>query len=300
MKALQRNSRINVSYIESGTSFECRKLSGKFDAILLYENANTGDTCVPDELIGINTLNIPVISKIGDPHRAKEFDVEKFHKKFKIDAYFCNLTKDFVQKYYPKNYKFKQILFGLESSLFQNLAPFKNRIKNKILNSGATASTKITNQIFCKLFRGENDPMKHYKLRTKCNELPYVVHSSNLSKQYFGNDYPKLLEQYSASIAAASLNPVMKFLEIPAAGCLAFMEITKKNQGESLGFKDGENAIFINEKNYKSRFESYLEDIDNPKWEKIANSGRNYVMNNLTNDHAVDSLVNYMEEIIQK
>ena len=74
-------------------------------------------------------------------------------------------------------------------------------------------------------------------------------------------------------------------------------EITKKNNGYFLGYKDNETAIFINEKNYKEKFEQYISDPDNPKWEQIANAGREYTMNNLTNDKAVNSLVELMKEL---
>ena len=69
------------------------------------------------------------------------------------------------------------------------------------------------------------------------------------------------------------------------------MEITEKNNGYFLGYKDNETAIFIDEKNYKEKFQQYINDPDNPKWEKIANAGREYTMNNLTNDQATNELV---------
>ena len=56
---------------------------------------------------------------------------------------------------------------------------------------------------------------------------------------------------------------------------------------------------FINEKNYKEKFNEYLSDPNNPKWEIIANQGRKYVLENLNNDKAVISLVELMEEILK-
>jgi len=41
-----------------------------------------------------------------------------------------------------------------------------------------------------------------------------------------------------------------------------------------------------------------MSDPDNPKWEQIANAGREYTINNLTNDQAISSLVELMKEII--
>ena len=76
------------------------------------------------------------------------------------------------------------------------------------------------------------------------------------------------------------------------------MEVTKKNKAEFLGYEDNETAIFINEKNYKEKFEEYLSDTSNPKWEKIAKNGREYTLSKYTNDHAVDSLADLMETLI--
>ena len=69
------------------------------------------------------------------------------------------------------------------------------------------------------------------------------------------------------------------------------MEITKENRGNYLGFIDGETAIFINKKNYQEKFEEFLNDAKNPKWEKIANAGRDFAFKNFNNDRAVESLI---------
>ena len=76
------------------------------------------------------------------------------------------------------------------------------------------------------------------------------------------------------------------------------MEMTEKNQAEILGFKDGENAIFINENNYQQRFADFLSDPENSKWEEIAQNGREYTINNLTNDIAANSLVELFKEYV--
>jgi hypothetical protein len=298
MNALKRNKQIDISFIKSENIFDVKTINKNFDIVLLYENANTGDTCVPETFTNIEKLELPVISKVGDPQRAKEFSPEKYHEKYKINAYFGLTHEDIFYKYYPKKFKYKVVIYGLEPTLFQTVSPFNSRKSAKILNSGAVASLKLRNRLFCKLTKGDSDPMIHYKLRTLCNKLPYVDYTSPLEHEYRGDKYTQLLQKYRASIAATTTYPTMKYLEIPASGCLTFMEITKNNRGSYLGFEDEKNAIFINEKNYQEKFESYLSDANNPKWEEIANSGREYVMNNLTNDHAVNSLVELMEEFV--
>ena len=76
------------------------------------------------------------------------------------------------------------------------------------------------------------------------------------------------------------------------------MEITERNDGKYIGFKDNESAIFINENNYKEKFEEFLNDPDNTRWEEIATAGRDYAINELNNDKAVESLVNLMKSLI--
>jgi hypothetical protein len=76
------------------------------------------------------------------------------------------------------------------------------------------------------------------------------------------------------------------------------MEVTEKNQANILGFEDGKNAIFINEKNYKNKLSEYISDPNNSKWKEIAENGRNYTMNNLTNDIAANSLVSLFKEYV--
>jgi len=293
--ALKRNPRIEVTYVKTGATFDAKSLSGKCDVILLYENRNV---CEPDEIIGLQKLTIPVIAQLGDAHASKLFDFREYHEKWKIDAYFNFFTEDYVHQYYPRDYKYKTITGWLESSLFENLLPFSKRISNKILNSGAVASTKIQSRIINRLLHSATDPYKHYKLRTMCNKLPYVDYTSTLQHEYVGDKYPLLLQKYQAVIAAATTTYAPKFFEIPAAGCLTFMEITEKNYGKYLGYKHEETAVFISEQNYEEKLKDYLKKPDDPKWEKIANAGKQYALENFNNDKGIDSLVDLMEELI--
>lgn len=295
-KALRRNKNIETSYYLCDNVFDVSEIQDQTDVILLYEDQNFWANCVPDDLMGIKNSSIPVIAKIGDPWDGTKYDVKASNEKYKIDGYFGTYASDFFYKYYPNNFKYKCIFYGIEPSLYDELIPFEKRIKDKILNSGAIASTKLTNRIFAKLTKGEGDPMKHYKLRTMCNRLPYVDYTTTLGHEYVGDKYPLLLQKYSASIAATTDIYTMKYFEMPAAGCLTFMEVTDKNYAKNLGYKDDETAIFINEKNYIEKFEEYLNDVNNPKWKQIAYSGREFAMKNFNNDAGVQSLVEFIKE----
>jgi len=296
MDALKRNPRIQVTYFSGEEKFDVRILKGKYDVILLYENWNWG---VPDELIGIDDIGIPIISRCGDFHAVKKYDIISYHDKYKIDYYFGFNTENLFHTFYPKKFNYKTIIFGLETSLYQNLTPFNQRIKSKILNSGAVGNPKIISKIIGSILDPESNAYKHYKLRSMCNNLPYVDYTPTPQNEYVGDKYSLLLSKYASAIAATTTFPTIKYWEIPAAGCLTFMEITELNDGKYLGYRDGETAIFINKNNYKEKFNEYLIDLDNPKWEIIANQGRKYALENFSNDKAVDTLADLMEEIIK-
>ena len=294
INALNRHPDLEMHYFPVEKTFDTTKLDNNFDIILLWENHPWGS---PDELTGINDLDIPVICRINDAHDAKLKGKIPYHEKYKIDHYFGYLPEPFFHKYYPKFFKYKEIFYGVEPKLYENLTPFSKRIKEKILCSGAAANSKLSFRLK-DILRGEQSMWKHYKLRTKCIELPYVDYTPTLQHEYVNDQYPLLLMKYAASIASHSLYPVIKYWENTAAGCLTFMEITEENKANIMGFKDGENAVFINEKNYESKLSEFLSDPTNSKWAEIAENGRNYTMDKLTNDSAANSLVELFKEYV--
>ena len=296
MNALKRNQRIQVTYFPAEEKFDVRVLKGKFDVILLYENWNWG---VPDELIGIDEIDIPILARCGDFHAFKKYDIISYHDKYKIDYYFGFNTENLFHQFYPKKFNYKTIVFGLEPSLYQNMMPFNQRIKNKILNSGAIGNQMTMSKIVGSILDRKSNAYKHYKFRNMCTKLPYVDYTTPLQHEYVGDKYPLLLSKYASAIAATTTFPTIKYWEIPAAGCLTFMEITELNEGKYLGYQDGKTAIFINKNNYKEKFNEYLNDLDNPRWAEIAIQGRNYALENFSNDKAVDTLADLKEEIIK-
>ena len=293
MKALRENDEIEIRDFPTKEIFDASILKDKFDIILLWENNDYG---MPSEIKGIQELDIPVIAKEGDPAAAKKSI--KFHKKWKIDYYFHFHHEDFFHEQYPSNFKYKTIIFGLEPRLYQNLTPFEKRISDKILNSGNVGNLKIPSRIINRIRNPKWNTLGCYKLRTICNKLPYVDYTYTLQHEYVGDKYPLLLQKYSSAIAACTYNPLIKYWEIPAAGCLTFMEITKKNRGEFLGYEDEKTVISINEDNYIEKFERYLSNSQSSKWKKIADAGREYTLKNFTNEKAVKSLVELMKNLL--
>lgn len=295
MKALKRNKKLDITYFPASKEFDTGILKNKFDAILLPNNNIDG---TPENLVGINNLKIPVICRTGDPHWAKKYNQFRFHEKYKIDYYFNFMHESYFYKFYPKDFKYKTIVFGLEPNLYKNTRPFNERISEKILNSGAIGKKKIVSRMANAILNPKRSGWYFYKLRTMCNELPYVEHSGMIGKKYINEDYPSLLSRYKAAIAATTFYPTIKYLETTSAGCLTFMEITDLNKGNYLGFEDQKSAIFINEKNYKTKLKEFFSEPNNPKWERIASAGRRHTMENLSNDKAVNSLIQLIESLI--
>ena len=296
MHALKRNQQMEILYFGvDGDYFDTTKLQDTCDIILL---ANNYTDATPETLDGIQKIGIPVICRTGDPHSAKRFNQISYHRKWKVDCYFGTIPNSYFYKFYPRDFMYQEIIFGLESSLYQNLRPYKERIKDKILNSGNVGKLSIKSRVANAILNPKRNAWYFYKLRTICNKLLYVDHAGMKGSKYVNDDYPSYLSRYRSAIAATTWYPTQKYWEIPAAGCLAFMEITQKNDGYYLGFKDGETAIFINEQNYKDKFEEFLNDPDNPKWEEIANAGRQYVVDNLNNDKATEKLVELMKKLL--
>ncbi len=127
MNALKRNNRIEVTYFPSGNTFDASILKDNFDIVLLFQNYNLH---TPDDLLGIHDIDIPVISGIVDPFH--DISRELFHEKYKINCYFSIIPETLFYKIYPHQYKYKTIHYGIEPSLYKNLLPYNERIKNKI------------------------------------------------------------------------------------------------------------------------------------------------------------------------
>ena len=294
LKALPRNKNIEVTNFTEEEKLDIGKLENKFDVILLWQNNEFG---TPD-LINIKNSKIPVITRCADPRETKI--TKKYHKKWKIDYYFHFWPESFFHSFLPKNFKYKSIIYGLESSLYKNTTPFEDRIKNKILNSGAIGNTKPLSKIINDIKNPKWNAYRVYYLRTIINNLPYVDYFPTLQNEFVGDKFPLLLQKYQASVAASTTNPVAKMWEIPAAGCMTFLEVNEKNKADFVGFKNNENAVFINEENYKEKFQEYLENVEDTKWRNIAEKGRKFVIDNLNNDKAVESLVELMQRAINE
>ena len=128
LSALKNHPRLDMSYFPCENEFDTSKLKGKCDIILL---ANNSTDATPEYLLGIKELDIPVVSRSGDPHHAQKYDQLSFHDKWNISCYFGVIPKNYFYKFYPDDFCYKIIIFGLESTLYEILNHLIKELKIK-------------------------------------------------------------------------------------------------------------------------------------------------------------------------
>ena len=320
VRALSEHPDVEYKKLPISREFDATGLKGKTDAVVL---SAVRDYNIP-KITGLKSLDVPVLARTGDFHDSKRYGTgAKNYDDWGVDCLFNFMSSRYFYDWYPAHMNYKTIFFGVEPSLYKAPRPYDQRIKDQILVSGAADAVdplanrmpylkwlprrtrySIKGQLVWILRLTEpNVPMHRkiryphhtqyhfYKLRTDCKLLPYVADSTNLARDL---TYEQLLYGYCGAIAATTFFPTIKYWEIAAAGCLTFMELTERNYGDYLGFRDGVNCVAINEHNCRERFEKFL---DNPNsYAGMADMGRKYALETFSNDVAADRLVSLIRE----
>lgn len=240
-----------------------------YDAVVLYSLENL-------EVIGITNYAKVVIARAPDAHNINDEWLDRVDRAG-VNVIINHQSPEYVRKFLPARYRYVQVIFGISEDIHKS-REWENRDRSKILLTGSIGRDE------------------HYQLRKLCGSLScveYVGHSSG----YVGNRFGDLLNMYRAAIAACTTTSVYKYFEIPACGCLSFMEVNGENGCEKLGFVDGENAVFINEGNYRERLKEYVKTADDPKWKEIAERGRRLVMELYENKVQVGKLIKLISEL---
>ncbi len=322
VRALSEHPDVEYTRLPISEEFDATSLRGKTDAIVLAAIRNYN---IP-KITGLKSLGVPVLARIGDPHDSKRYGTgAKNYDEWGVDCLFSFISAKYFYDWYPTHMNYKTIFFGVEPSLYKAPKPYDQRIKEQILVSGAADDvdpladrmpylkwlsrsmrysikrqliwalrlTEPNISMYRKLRYPHHTQYHFYKLRTDCKLLPYVTDQTNFARDL---PYEQLLSNYCGAIAATTFYPTIKYWEIAAAGCLAFMEITDRNYGDYLGFRDGINCVAIDEHNCREKFEKFLDNPDS--YAGIADMGRKYALENFSNDVAADRLVSLIREFI--
>jgi len=284
--SLEANDGVDIEIFNNPAGLNFDKIEKQnFDGIMLFDITPWG---APEHLVGLDKCNVPKFLMVGDCHHASSIATQygmtenkvELIKKYNIDCCYYHHSEEYFHEYYPKEYRYKQIYFGIMKDLYErNSIPWAERAKDRILLTGSLSAGEW-----------------YYNLRYECARHPRVQYA-NRTLGFTGEKYAILLSHYRAAIAATSYQTTGKYFEIPAAGCLTFMEVTKRNHGILTGYKDGDTAIFINEDNYMQKFNEFLEDPENPKWERIAKRGQEFTFEHHSDQVKVKQMINMVKEI---
>jgi len=269
MGGLAKNKRIEIFYISTKQKFDCSQLV-QFDIILFYDIRKAIYENV-DKIKGVSIARTP------DSHDINEQWIEKC-KSLNIKHCFNHQSAKYARKFLPNDILYHQVIFGITEELHSS-PNFDNRIRDKILLPGISNNSKF------------------YILRERCRRLSYIEHVS-FEQGYVNNRFPILLSKYRAAIAACTVCSVYKYFELPACGCLTFMEVNSENGCDELGYIDGVHSVHINMDNYIEKFKQYLQDVDNPQWKKIAAAGRRFTIENYSNKVQIQKFVDIMESLV--
>jgi hypothetical protein len=110
--------------------------------------------------------------------------------------------------------------------------------------------------------------------------VPHTVKNKKTPK---GENYGAYLETFAGALALCDVFPVVKYFEIPMAGCVCFAQFHEEYH--ELGFNDLQNCIFVNAANFEKRVRHFLEAEDITLYQDIATAGRKLIENNYTAKH---------------
>jgi hypothetical protein len=283
IRALPRNPDLEITWLKGSheEQVDFLQYKDKLDAVILFSlnyKENDPNTYCP-KIKNLEQINIPKFLFVGDCHASNPQNISKT-RELGISCNFFHHSKKYFHKFHPKDFYYEQIFYGFEKDLYKNSVPWDQRRKDSLLLTGSLAAGHAFYDLRIKLSRHKN--------------VTYVGRNDN--GPYIADGFPKILQQYQASISATTYMTTTKYIENSAAGCLNFMEVNKNNDVDLLGFKDGIDCIYFTESNCDEKFNEYLKDYKNPKWQEIAKAGKEYAWNNLTNDHSIVAI----KEMIQK
>ncbi|WP_282776955.1 glycosyltransferase [Phaeodactylibacter xiamenensis] len=218
-------------------------------------------------------INKPIFLYHDDFHFFKFrtfFDSKKFYDIVdRVDLLFNTYALNMLsrKKFQPFSNKTYWVPLSVPESIFDlhDINDWSSRV-DKILISGMTGymyplRTKIKNS-------------KTLSAQKNIQQLGHGGYSSK-SKGIFGDDYYRYLSKFKGAIVTSGMKPanfaVMKYFEIPACGCLPFLEDTRELK--YLGFQDGLNCVIINKSNFIEKFKI----LDSPVAKEIAKSAHELI-----------------------
>ena len=290
LEALPRVPGVDVTVLSSTGTLDLAPMANKFDAWLFFEAVEWG---IPPDLRGVDKIKGPKVCMIGDCHGAEKvcpvYGVTKrgMCRFWDFDAYFFQHTPAYFYRFFPKDWEYWWIPFGVDAALYHEVRPWSGRLRDKVLLTGVLGP-------------------EFYPLRTSLAKSRHVFYQqpgsysgmdSYAPGEFDGDRYRLLLEGWQSAIASG-YSVLCKYFEIPAAGCLTFAHVDDDNGCEIIGFEHDDAAVIINRDNAEARIAEFLETADDPKWKRIAEAGRRLILDRFTHDKMTAKLVDKIKGLI--
>ncbi|MCJ7829007.1 MAG: hypothetical protein MUP81_04625 [Dehalococcoidia bacterium] len=223
-------------------------------------------------------INGPAVHKLGPEQRVHR-ELERG-----TDFIICPYTDGFFKYIAPHiGPNAEKMLFWFPPApsvtRFPDRMVFLNNRRHRILGNGALNDGGIGGYEFRQWA---------YSQRPETFYLKHTLERPDVPR---GEDYGKLLSSFAASLALNGLYIVPKYQEIPLAGCVCFAQ--EQEDYRKMGFKDGENCIFVNQENYKRLAMEFLSSkgtINDDYFQRIATSGRELIESKWTAECFADAL----------
>ncbi len=124
--------------------------------------------------------------------------------------------------------------------------------------------------------------------------ITFVPHAMKGKGTPGGNAFPAYLAKYAGALALMDQYPVPKYMEIPLAGCVCFVQAHEEYK--ALGFVDGENCLHVTRHNFDDRIHHFRNHIAD--YQLIADAGRKLVESKWTSVHFADHIYEHAQKIL--
>ena len=280
----------NVTFYGEEDELDLTPHADKHDAWIFFDAVEWG---IPRRLKGVGKLKAPKVCMIGDCHgaekRSEAYGMTKRQccEMWDFDAYFFQHTPGYFYQFFPVDWTYWWIPFGVDAELYREVRPWAERRRDKVLLTGVLGP-----EFYPLRTRLAKDPRIHYHVPGS-----YSGYDGYAPGQFDGDRYKLLLEGWGGTVASG-YSVLAKYFEAPAAGCLTFAHIDGDNGCEIIGFRNGETAVGGCSEEIDQVVDTYLAAPDDPAWGKIAANGRRYVMENFTHDRCAQRLVDAIGGLI--
>ena len=288
------SKKLEVQQLNILNRISISKLEEHYDSILILSM----DIVTSFALKNVD-YNIMVITESCDLYCILVQNVTRLANNLKIEWLFDFYPYVPFHEFYLKHFQYGTTHVRLEPSLYTNEILCKERITDMMtIYDMADEKLNIVRMLCHNIYIRKLKillPSFQYKLRMKCNNLLYVVHTYEVDPSQRGKQLSNVLFIFRTTIVATTAYPIIRYKETPATECLTFMESIKKNHTTlHLEFTDDKNDVFVDETNYLKKSQEYLDSKDNLRWKKMAHKGRKHILENLSNGNGIGKLVNVM------